>query len=250
MAGSGKTIGVKTMRVFASAAMGIWLLFPQVSIADNHEIDLDLLTPHGSEIDENHVDEALVGTWIMVNGQVENAGRILPMRGRGRRLSILASGSFQEDYNSEASSAPTPGLEAGQRFGDGIDAFSPKDSCRMRGEGLSVGHMTHYEEVNLDITPPLVDATTMRVVLNKAASIPFKVRCHDSSQVRGNMVTPPLGYGYARTGGGGPYVEYYYKLHPLFDADGDLVNQWHGLEIWSAPSPAPVVARYYFVRGL
>ncbi len=231
------------------ALLAILAAAPLSSQAADEEIDLDLLTPHGSKIDINKVDEALIGTWIMVSGRVESPAGTIPMAGSGRRLSILDSGSFQEDYQTEASDQPMPGLEAGQTFGNGIDAFSPKDSCRMRGSGLSVGHMNHYEEVNFDIDPPLVDATTMHVVLNKAASTRFEIRCHDSDQVRGNMVTPPLGFGFTKVGAGGPYVEYYYKLHPLFGAGGELISQWHGLEIWSAPSPAPVV-RYFFVRGM
>jgi len=233
--------------IFALLISTLVLSAPAASGED--EINLDLLTPHGSELDINNVDEALIGTWIMVKGQVETGAGTLPMKAAGRTLSILNSGSFQEDFATEAS-GPQPGdLFVGQVFGAGIDRYAPRATCQIRANGLSVGHMTQHEELNLDADPPFVDAMTMKVILNKAASTPLEVRCHDSAQKIGNMVTPPLGYGFTRMDGSGPYVEYYYKVAPLLDpATMEVISNWHGLEIWSTPSVAPT-ARYYFVRA-
>lgn len=235
------------MHKFAIYLIYVLIFSAATARAEHSETHPDALTPHGSEIDINHVDLALLGTWVMVHGQIETPAGILIMKATGRRLSILNSGSFQEDYQTEASAAPLNGLVQGQTFGTGVDRFAPRDSCRMRGEGLSVGHMNQNGALDTNSDPAGFSDLTMRITINKAASTAFKIRCHDDDVVRGNMVTPPLGFGFTKFDASGPYVEYHYQIYPLLDAAGETLQAWHGLEIWSTTSPAPT-ARYFFIK--
>lgn len=238
------------MRTLIAATVSCLFLSGVTALAAEDDIDLDQLSPWGTELDVNNVDPALVGRWIMVKGQVEVGGNVLEMRANGRVLSILDSGSFQEDFSTEGSQIRPGEIYQGQVFGAGVDRFAPRGTCEIKASGLSVGHMTQHYEMDLDKDPPIVGAMTMQVVLNKAASTPLTVACADRpGQKIGNMVTPPLGFGFTRTGSGGPFVEYYYRVTPLIHpSDPTLDQPYFGLEIWSTPSPAPV-ARYWFVRG-
>jgi hypothetical protein len=232
-------------------AICLLVLLPTQSVwAGSDEINLDMLTPHGSDLNANFVDEAVIGSWRLVKGQVETPAGVLEFRTAGRVLTVLASGSFQEDYSSETSEPrPATDLAEGQVFGAGVDRFAPKATCKIVATGLIIGDMRHAMEVNLDFDPPVVDAMTMRIRLNMSASTRPEVRCQGSPTVVGNMVSPPLGMGFTRTDATGPYVSYFYRMLPLIDpVTGAAISMTYGLEIWSEPSPAPVI-RYYFVRN-
>lgn len=234
--------------VLAAAALAALASLPAQAADD--EIDLDQLSPWGTELDVNNVDPALLGSWRMVKGEVHAGNNVLEMRANGRRLSILNSGSFREDYSTEGSEIKPGEIYQGQVFGAGVDRYAPRGTCKMQGSGEIIGHMTQHYEMDLDKDPPIVGAMTMHVALNPAASTKPEVACKDRPDKKiGNMVTPPLGYGFTRTGASGPYVEYYYSVYGLvIPGDPPTIIDHFGLHIWSTPSVAPTV-HYWYVRG-
>ncbi len=200
-------------------------LYPSIASSDAVS---DVATPHGSTI-YNQMDPALIGDWRILQVQIENpAGQVMVFPLFGSILSFLDSGSFKLDYSTENNGERPTDIVAGQFISPTVQ--SPISTCKIEATGEAIG------VIRVGIDASNNQNIEMKVTLDPDASSKPEVRCAGSAEIRGNMVTPPLGAG--RTvgiGGDMPYVPYYYSI--------DL-NSLSDLEIWST-SNNPVRVRYY-----
>lgn len=215
----------KTLAPLAIALSLAISTFPAISSSDTNS---GATTPHGSTI-YNQMDPALIGNWKILQVQIENpAGQVLVFPLFGSILSFLDSGSFKLDYSSESNGERPTDIVAGQFISPTTQ--SPISTCKIEASGEVIGviRVGLEESNNQNIE--------MKVTLDPSASTKPEIRCAGSAEIRGNMVTPPIGAG--RTVGIGsdmPYVPYYYTIDQ---------NSLSDLEIWST-SNNPVRVRYY-----
>ncbi len=227
---SNKTSMPTLLALFASAIMA-----SGPGLADS-DVDLDGTTPHGSTI-VNQMDPALIGTWEILQVQIEVNGQGMAFPLQGARISWLDSGSFKEDYSGESNGPRATDIIAGQYIAPSTP--SPISTCKIEASGEIIGVVTvNWRDDGTMNTPE------MRVTIDRSASTRPEVKCQGSSEVVGNMVSPPLGAG--RTVGIGsdlPYVPYYYAIDlDNFTPAGP--NGFTDLEIWSVSSN-PTRTRYF-----
>ena len=189
---------------------------------------LNVTTPHGSTI-YNQMDPALVGDWKILQVQIENpAGQVMVFPLFGSVLSFLDSGSFKLDYSTESNGERPTDIVAGQYVSPNTQ--SPISTCKIEATGEAIGVIRVSIDTNNN------QNLGMKVTLDPSASSKPEVRCAGSTEIRGNMVTPPLGVGRTEgIGGDMPFVPYNYTI----DA-----NSLSDLEIWST-SNNPVRVRYF-----
>jgi len=211
------------------------------------DVDLDQLTPHYTKIDHG-MDKALIGKWRLIRAQLEMPGtsKKIAFPAAGRLLTILDSGSFEENFTTETN-APKPSDIAS---GDYITTTrrSPKNTCKIKATGKIIGHLT----ARLALKPEKLQAPLIHISLSKAASTKPKVWCKGYEKSLGNMVTTPLGYG--RTVGIGtdnPYVPYHYKISapknkPASKTKVTITSSWHHMEVWSVSAKPRI--RYFYQR--
>ena len=225
----------KKVEAFLTLMLSATVLAPNAAMAVG-DIDLDGSTPHGTFI-ENQMDPALVGTWTVLQVQIEQGGQTIVFPNSGATLSILNSGSFREDYSTESNGPRATDIAVGDLVSPTI--LSPAATCKMVTTGEAIGVLAAYWEE----ASGTMEAPEIRVSISPAASTRPEVRCAGSSEIIGNMVTPALGMGRpSGNGNAGPYVAYAYML----DRDNftDAPNAFTDLEIWSV-STDPVRTRYY-----
>jgi len=201
------------------------------------EINLDGSTPHSSFI-ENGVDPTLVGTWEILQTQIEQGGNAIIFPLHGSILSILNSGSFKFDYTNETNSARTTDIVVGQQISPSMQ--SPVATCKIKASGDVIGDITAVWQDNSSMEYP-----ELHVIVNKAASTKPEARCEDSMNiVRGNMVTPSIGMGKPiNLGSTNPYVSYQYMIdRDIYEAE--TPNNFTDLEIWTTLD-SPVRIRYF-----
>ncbi len=225
-------------RIIAAALVGAAVLTgtPAMGGTDSVSVYDDGSTPHGTML-ENDMDPILIGTWTILQVQIEQSGQAIVFPSSGATLTILDSGSFKQDYSSE-SNGPRPIDIAAGDFVTTVTR-SPVSTCKIEASGEIIGHLGAYWEG----FGGTLDTPQLRVSIFPDASTRPQVRCAGSSEVLGNMVTPAIGMAPpSGTGEAGPFVAYSY----IIDRDDftDTPNAFMDLEIWTV-STSPVRTRYF-----
>ncbi len=185
---------------------------------------------------ENNMDSWLIGTWTVLQVQIEQGGQIIVFPNHGATLSILDSGSFKYDYTSESNGERVTDIDVGDQISP--TRTSPVATCKMVETGESIGHIFAYK----DSTVYGMQDRQMLVNFFPTHSTKPEVRCAGSDKIISNAVTPSLGM--AKPSGsneGGPYVAYYYNVDMTNEATRDL-------EIWTIGDD-PVRIRYYLRKS-
>jgi hypothetical protein len=193
------------------------VLFVAAALNVNLALASSGTTPHGSEI-SNQMDPALIGTWDVLQVQIEGAGGlVMVLPTHGAQVTWLDSGSYKVDYQFESNGPRATDISAGEMISP--STASPVSTCKMRINGYAIGASV----VSL-AGGTAAGNVELRAKIDLSASERPEVKCEGSNAVIGNMTTPPIGAGKPTLDADGqPFVSYYYTM------DSALTN----MEIWS-----------------
>ncbi len=180
---------------------------------------------------ENDMDPLLIGTWNILQVQIEQNGQVRIFPIHGATLSFLDSGSFKYDYTSESNGPRATDIAIGDQISPTVT--SPVATCKMVATGEAVGHITAYKDATSDS-----GERHMFAYISLGETTRPEVRCQGSADIITNATTPPIGAG--RPSGvniNGTFIAYQYKI----DVNNSAITD---MEIWSV-FDSPVRTRYY-----